>query len=114
MTKHCTVFATVHAPLVHPVAAGYSSFRDVSSFVSSGAAWLVLLMAPLSGVFSIAKFDLFAASVIAGRPNRRLGWRMSRSPAPASVTETAKAHSRQETRATYRLRASVSMAPSLL
>jgi len=36
------------------MSAVYSSFRDVSGLLSPGAARLVLLMAPLSGVFSIA------------------------------------------------------------
>ena len=36
------------------MAAVYSTFRDVSGFITPGVAWLVLLAAPVSGVFALA------------------------------------------------------------
>lgn len=51
----------------------YSSFRDVSGIVTPGAAWLVLIFAPLSGVFTLAGVGLFAAWAVASRLHPRLG-----------------------------------------
>lgn len=51
----------------------YSSFRDVSGIVTPGAAWLVLLVVPLSGVFTLAGVGLFAAWAVASRLHPRLG-----------------------------------------
>lgn len=51
----------------------YSSYRDVSGIVTPGAAWLVLLVMPLSGVFTLAGIGLFAAWVVASRLHPRLG-----------------------------------------
>ena len=51
----------------------YSSFRDVSGIVTPGAAWLILLFVPLSGVFTLAGFGLFAAWAVANRLHPRLG-----------------------------------------
>jgi len=55
------------------MSAVYSSFRDVSSVLTPGAAWLVLLVAPLSGVFAAAGAGLLIAWSIAGRLHPRLG-----------------------------------------
>ena len=51
----------------------YSSYRDVSGILTPGVAWLVLLVAPISGVFSAAGMACAIAWVIAGRLHPRLG-----------------------------------------
>lgn len=60
------------------MSAVYSSFRDVSGILSPGVAWLVLLVAPISGVFAVTGLGLLASWGLAGRLNPRLGWRMSK------------------------------------
>lgn len=66
------------------MSAVYSSFRDVSGILTPGAAWLVLLVAPLPGVFAAAGVGLGAAYLIAGRLHPRLGsLRPSRGGLPA-------------------------------
>jgi MFS transporter, ACDE family, multidrug resistance protein len=55
------------------MSAVYSSFRDVSGIVTPGVAWLVLLVAPLPGVFAACGAGLAAAWVISGRLHPRLG-----------------------------------------
>ena len=53
----------------------YSSFRDVSGILTPGAAWAVLLVAPVSGIFTASAVALFGAFLIAGRLHPRLGAR---------------------------------------
>ncbi len=55
------------------MSAVYSSFRDVSGILTPGAAWLVLLVAPLPGIFVAAGAALAGCWVIAGRLHPRLG-----------------------------------------
>lgn len=55
------------------MAAIYSSFRDVSGILTPGAAWLVLLVAPLQGVFVVTGFAMLGCMVIAGKLHPRLG-----------------------------------------
>jgi MFS transporter, ACDE family, multidrug resistance protein len=55
------------------MSAVYSSFRDVSSILTPGAAWLVLWVAPLPGIFVAAGFGLLASWAIAGQLHPRLG-----------------------------------------
>lgn len=55
------------------MSAVYSSFRDVSGMVTPGIAWLVLLAAPLSGVFATAGALLLGAFAMAGRLHPQLG-----------------------------------------
>jgi len=55
------------------MSAVYSSFRDVSGILTPGAAWLVLLVAPLPGVFAAAGLGLAAAWAISDRLHPRLG-----------------------------------------
>ena len=55
------------------MSAVYSSFRDVSGILPPGAAWLVLLVAPLPGVFAAAGVGLISAFAVAGRLHPRLG-----------------------------------------
>ena len=55
------------------MAAVYSSFRDVSGILTPGVAWLVLLVAPLSGVFVACGAALWLAWGIAGQLHPRLG-----------------------------------------
>ena len=51
----------------------YSSFRDVSGILTPGAAWLVLLFAPLAGVFSVGGAGLLLAWMLARKLHPRLG-----------------------------------------
>lgn len=51
----------------------YASFRDVSGILTPGAAWLVLLVAPLSGVFAAGGAGLLCAWALASRLHPRLG-----------------------------------------
>ena len=60
----------------------YSSYRDVSAIFTPGAAWAVLLFAPVAGVFSASAGALFIAFLIAGQLHPRLGTRR-RAPNPA-------------------------------
>lgn len=55
------------------MSAVYSSFRDVSGILTPGAAWLVLLVAPLPGIFAAASAAMAACWFIAGRLHPRLG-----------------------------------------
>jgi MFS family permease len=55
------------------MSAVYSSFRDVSGIVTPGAAWLVLLVAPLPGIFAAAAAGMAMCFAIAGRLHPRLG-----------------------------------------
>lgn len=55
------------------MAAIYSSFRDVSGILTPGAAWLVLLVAPLSGVFALAGVAMFGCVAVASKLHPRLG-----------------------------------------
>jgi len=55
------------------MSAVYSSFRDVSGIVTPGAAWLVLWIAPLPGVFLAAGLGLLGSWAVAGRLHPRLG-----------------------------------------
>ncbi|KAF0115054.1 MAG: hypothetical protein FD150_1292 [Rhodobacteraceae bacterium] len=55
------------------MSAVYSSFRDVSSILTPGAAWLVLFVAPLPGIFVAAGVGLVASWLVAGRLHHRLG-----------------------------------------
>ncbi|MFN3576713.1 MAG: MFS transporter, partial [Tabrizicola sp.] len=55
------------------MSAVYSSFRDVSSIVTPGLAWLVLWVAPLPGIFVAAGLGLLASWVVAGQLHPRLG-----------------------------------------
>lgn len=51
----------------------YSSFRDVSGIATPGLAWLVLLVAPVPGIFAAGGAALLMAWAIAGRLHPRLG-----------------------------------------
>jgi MFS transporter, ACDE family, multidrug resistance protein len=55
------------------MSAVYASFRDVSGILTPGAAWLVLFVAPLPGIFVAAGVGLLASWAIAGRLHPRLG-----------------------------------------
>lgn len=55
------------------MAAVYSSYRDVSGFLTPGVAWLVLLVAPVAGVFAACGVALGAAWGVASRVHPRLG-----------------------------------------
>jgi MFS family permease len=64
------------------MSAVYSSFRDVSGILTPGAAWLLLLAAPLSSIFALSGGALLAAWMLAGRMHPRLGLRRVRVPVP--------------------------------
>ena len=55
------------------MSAVYSSFRDVSGILTPGAAWLVLLVAPLAGIFAVVGSGLLGMWVLAGRLHPLLG-----------------------------------------
>ncbi|WP_413719084.1 MFS transporter [Silicimonas sp. MF1-12-2] len=55
------------------MAAVYSTFRDVSGFVTPGVAWLVLLAAPVTGVFAVCGLAMGATWALASRVHPRLG-----------------------------------------
>ena len=55
------------------MSAVYSSFRDVSSILTPGAAWLVLWVAPLPGIFVAAGVGLLVSWLVAGQLHPRLG-----------------------------------------
>ncbi len=55
------------------MSAVYSSFRDVSGIVTPGAAWLVLLAAPLAGIFAVIGSGLLAMWALALRLHPQLG-----------------------------------------
>lgn len=55
------------------MAAIYSSFRDVSGFLTPGTAWLVLLVAPLPTIFAVAGVAMAGCVVLAGSLHPRLG-----------------------------------------
>jgi len=63
---------------VHPserteMSAIYASYRDVSGILTPGVAWLVLLVAPLSGVFVAGGAGLLTGWLLAARVHPRLG-----------------------------------------
>jgi len=55
------------------MAAVYASFRDVSGILTPGGAWLVLLVAPVPGVFVACGIGLALMAVLATRLHPRLG-----------------------------------------
>ncbi|WP_126978424.1 MFS transporter [Frigidibacter oleivorans] len=57
------------------MAAVYSSFRDVSGIVTPGVAWIVLLVAPIPGIFAACGAGMAATFALAGRLHPRLGER---------------------------------------
>ncbi len=57
------------------MSAVYSSYRDVSGIFTPAAAWLVLLAAPLSGVFAVGGAALLGCWALAARLHPRLGQR---------------------------------------
>jgi hypothetical protein len=70
------------------MSAVYSSYRDVSGILTPGMAWVVLLFAPLSGIFAAGGVALLGAWVLANSLPNRLGQTGSQRQArPAPVTE---------------------------
>ncbi|WP_102108866.1 MFS transporter [Oceaniglobus roseus] len=55
------------------MSAVYSTFRDVSGIATPAAAWAVLAVAPVAGVFLASGLGLLAAYALAGRLPPRLG-----------------------------------------
>ncbi len=75
------------------MAAVYSSFRDVSGIFTPGAAWLVLLVFPVSGVFAACGVAMISAWAVAGRLHPRLGAQRAavEVPAPSEPNRAAAA-----------------------
>ena len=65
------------------MSAVYSSFRDVSGILTPGVAWMVLLVAPVSGVFAACAGGLAVGWAVAGRLHPRLARKRGRSDQPA-------------------------------
>jgi MFS family permease len=66
------------------MSAVYSSFRDVSSVLTPGVAWVILAVAPTAVIFAACGLAMGAAYQIAGRLHPRLGTsRPSRGGLPA-------------------------------
>jgi len=55
------------------MAAVYSSFRDVSSVFTPGVAYLLLLVAPVAGIFAASGIGMAIGWSIAGQLHKRLG-----------------------------------------
>jgi ACDE family multidrug resistance protein len=55
------------------MSAVYSSYRDVSGIVTPGGAWLVLLVAPITGIFALAGGACLVAWALTGKLHPRLG-----------------------------------------
>ncbi|GAA6190261.1 MFS transporter [Phaeobacter sp. NW0010-22] len=72
------------------MSAVYSSYRDVSGILTPGAAWLVLLVSPVAGIFAAGGAAMIGAWAIAAHLHPRLGKaRITMEPAkPPSDSET--------------------------
>jgi MFS transporter, ACDE family, multidrug resistance protein len=69
------------------MSAVYSSYRDVSGILTPGMAWVVLLFAPLAGIFAAGGVALLGAWVLANSLPSRLGQTgAQRHARPAPVT----------------------------
>ncbi|MDH5798582.1 MAG: MFS transporter, partial [Paracoccaceae bacterium] len=71
------------------MSAVYASYRDVSSIVTPGAAWFVLLVAPVSGIFVAGGLALIAGWALAANLNPRLGQDRIRFTPPRPTTLSA-------------------------
>ena len=72
------------------MSAVYSSYRDVSGILTPGVAWLVLLVAPLSGIFAAAGAFSFVAWSISARLHPRLGQGRMKPLPPPEASMSAK------------------------
>ena len=57
------------------MSAVYSSYRDISGILAPGAAWLVLLVSPIAGIFAAGAAATAAAVWLASKLHPRLGHR---------------------------------------
>ncbi len=71
------------------MSAVYSSFRDVSGIVTPGVAWVVLIVAPLAGIFAVIGSGLLAMHALAGRLHPNLGMA---TPQRAAIRVTRQHH----------------------
>ncbi len=55
------------------MSAVYASYRDVSGILTPGAAWIVLLITPVAGIFATAGVALYGAWMISAKLHPRLG-----------------------------------------
>lgn len=67
------------------MSAVYSSYRDVSGILTPGVAWLILLAAPISGIFAAAGAASLLAWGVAGRLHPRLGESRLKPVPPSSM-----------------------------
>jgi hypothetical protein len=77
------------------MSAVYSSYRDISGIATPGAAWLILLVVPISGIFTAAGVASLLAWGIAGRLHPRLGEARMKS-APSSEPDSSNTFSAAE------------------
>ena len=71
------------------MSAVYSSYSNVSGILTPGIAWLVLLLAPLPGIFAATGIGLWTAWAVAGRLHPRLGKAKSGMSVPLAAPSTA-------------------------
>ncbi|MBQ4826811.1 MFS transporter [Leisingera sp. HS039] len=62
------------------MSAVYSSYRDISGILTPGVAWLVLLAAPVAGIFAAGAAAAAGAVLLAGNLHPRLGRRKQMPP----------------------------------
>ncbi|MEW2911101.1 MFS transporter [Leisingera sp. JC11] len=62
------------------MSAVYSSYRDISGILTPGAAWLVLMVSPLAGIFAAGAAATAYAAFLAGKLHPRLGRKKPESP----------------------------------
>ncbi|MGB7317698.1 MAG: MFS transporter [Planktotalea sp.] len=69
----------------------YSSYRDVSGILTPGAAWMILLVAPISGVFALGGIGLVSAWLLASKLHPRLGQARIAIEKPMGMADESKA-----------------------
>lgn len=74
------------------MSAVYSSYRDVSGILPPGVAWLILLAAPISGIFAAPGAASPLAWGIAGRLHPRLGERRLKPLPPLQIERQISFH----------------------
>jgi ACDE family multidrug resistance protein len=65
----------------------YSSFRDVSGIVTPGAAWMILLISPITGVFVAGGVGLISAWALSSKLHPRLGQTRISIESPTGISD---------------------------
>ena len=73
----------------------YASFRDVSGILTPGVAWLVLLVAPISGIFVAGGASLVSAWLLSSKLHPRLGLARISIEGSSGMKGKAKNHAEQ-------------------